>query len=365
MRLARETFLEVLGGDAAILPRIVALGDIDEDELAFAEQTAAIGGAATLELPPTLSELDRRLALAMLVGPGPSSSTPPISLAAPLVVSSPASAIALATELARLMDDMATRDVDWKRLDGLVPDALDRYWQLTLDFLKIARDWWPRYLAEIGCIEPVVRHNRLLTAEMERLRAQPSGPVIAAGSTGSMPTTARFLPRSPRCRRARWCCRGLIPNSMTTPGARSAAPARRADDPNPAPPCLNHPQFALFQLLNTFGITRADVRPLGAAVSHARKRCCRRRCAIEAPRRALASPAAADADRRADRRRDADADGDRRGQCRAGSAGDRGGDARELCAGSQRRAGDAGPCAGAARGGRARPLAIAVRRFRR
>ncbi len=67
MRLARETFLEVLGGDAAILPRIVALGDIDEDELAFAEQTAAIGGAATLELPPTLSELDRRLALAMLV----------------------------------------------------------------------------------------------------------------------------------------------------------------------------------------------------------------------------------------------------------------------------------------------------------
>ena len=32
-RLAREIFLDELKTDAAILPRIVALGDIDEDEL--------------------------------------------------------------------------------------------------------------------------------------------------------------------------------------------------------------------------------------------------------------------------------------------------------------------------------------------
>ncbi|PYF02360.1 DNA helicase/exodeoxyribonuclease V subunit B [Rhodopseudomonas faecalis] len=271
MRLARETFLEVLGGDAAILPRIVALGDIDEDELAFAEQTAAIGGAATLELPPTLSELDRRLALAMLVGAWAKQLDPTDPLAAPLVVSSPASAIALATELARLMDDMATRDVDWKRLDGLVPGALDRYWQLTLDFLKIARDWWPRYLAEIGCIEPVVRHNRLLTAEMERLRAQPSGPVIAAGSTGSMPTTARFLATIAALPQGAVVLPGLDTELDDDAWRQIGASSARADDPNPAPPSSNHPQFALFQLLNTFGITRADVRPLGAAVSHARE----------------------------------------------------------------------------------------------
>ena len=36
-RLAREIFLDELKTDAAILPRIVALGDIDEDELAFSE----------------------------------------------------------------------------------------------------------------------------------------------------------------------------------------------------------------------------------------------------------------------------------------------------------------------------------------
>ena len=36
-RMAREIFLDELQTDAVLLPRIVALGDIDEDELAFAE----------------------------------------------------------------------------------------------------------------------------------------------------------------------------------------------------------------------------------------------------------------------------------------------------------------------------------------
>ena len=36
-RMAREIFLDELNSDAAVLPRIMALGDIDEDELAFAQ----------------------------------------------------------------------------------------------------------------------------------------------------------------------------------------------------------------------------------------------------------------------------------------------------------------------------------------
>src|SRR5579863_5768551 len=66
-RLAREAFLEVMKTDAAILPRIVALGDIDEDEIAFAE--AATGGIAAdaLALPPALGGLERRLLLTRLV----------------------------------------------------------------------------------------------------------------------------------------------------------------------------------------------------------------------------------------------------------------------------------------------------------
>ena len=55
-RMAHGVFLDVLGTDAVILPRIVALGDIDEDELAFSEDSEP-GGIAPLDIPPKLGEL--------------------------------------------------------------------------------------------------------------------------------------------------------------------------------------------------------------------------------------------------------------------------------------------------------------------
>ncbi len=66
-RMAREIFLDELKTDAVVLPRIVALGDIDEDELAFAEEAEQLSGAASLDIPPKLGELERRLTLARLV----------------------------------------------------------------------------------------------------------------------------------------------------------------------------------------------------------------------------------------------------------------------------------------------------------
>src|ERR1700748_3922317 len=58
-RMARELFLDELKTDAVLLPRIIALGDIDEDELAFAEEPEPYGGAAPLEIPPKLVDLER------------------------------------------------------------------------------------------------------------------------------------------------------------------------------------------------------------------------------------------------------------------------------------------------------------------
>ena len=67
VRVAREVFLEEMKTDAVVLPRIVALGDIDEDELAFADEGEQFSGATPLDIPPRLGELDRRLTLAHLV----------------------------------------------------------------------------------------------------------------------------------------------------------------------------------------------------------------------------------------------------------------------------------------------------------
>ena len=67
-RMAREMFLDELQTDAAVLPRIVALGDIDEDELAFARAVRILLAARRrCEIAPKLGELERRLTLAKLV----------------------------------------------------------------------------------------------------------------------------------------------------------------------------------------------------------------------------------------------------------------------------------------------------------
>ena len=70
-RMVREIFLDVLGTQAVLLPRIVALGDIDEDELAFAGDGEDFGGTGLLDIPPRLGELDYRLTLTNPAGRRP------------------------------------------------------------------------------------------------------------------------------------------------------------------------------------------------------------------------------------------------------------------------------------------------------
>src|SRR5450830_665150 len=191
-RLAREVFLARIDGDAAILPRIVAIGDVDEDEIAFAEAATGELAEAALGLPPAIAPLERRLLLAELILKWANAPAVRGAQGAALIANTPQAALGLADDLARLIDDMTTRQVSWDALDGLVPDDLEPYWQLSLRFLKIARETWPAIRAERGEIEAAERRDRLIEAEAKRL-ADSNAPVIAAGSTGSMPATAKLL----------------------------------------------------------------------------------------------------------------------------------------------------------------------------
>ena len=264
-RLVREVFLDVLGAQAVLLPRIVALGDIDEDELAFAEEDDSYGGEATLELPPRLGELERRMTLAHLVAAWAKTST-----TAPLVVGGPASTLALAGDLARLMDDVATRGVEWDALDGLVPEGLDEYWQYSLDFLRIAREAWPAYLAEIGKMEPAIRRDRLIDAEAKRLASHHAGPVIAAGSTGSMPATAKFLQVIAALPQGAVILPGLD-TDLDEASWQSIGGQRDDKGQLSEHPASSHPQYAMHALLERFGISRDDVEILGVPAAYGRE----------------------------------------------------------------------------------------------
>lgn len=259
-RMAREVFLDVLQTDAVVLPRILPLGDIDEDELAFA-QAAAHAPLPSLDIPPALGGLERRLVLAQLIGAWAKTTAPKNPADAPLVIGGPASTLALADDLARLMDDMTTREVPWQALTQLVPDNLDVYWQQTLKFLHIATKVWPDYLKERDKIEPAQRRDLLIEAEAARLATQPTGPVIAAGSTGSMPATAKFLNVIARLPHGAV----VLPGLDTDLDAGAWQLIGGTQDRNGATlsmPSPGHPQFALHALLERFGLSRDEVTPL-------------------------------------------------------------------------------------------------------
>ena len=118
--------------------------------------------------------LERRLLLTRLITQWAQSPELHGASGTPLIAQTPAAACTLADDLARLIDDMMTRGVSWDRLDNLVPETFDEYWQLTLRFLQIARQQWPAILEDQNRIEPTKRRDALIKAEARALHARPT-----------------------------------------------------------------------------------------------------------------------------------------------------------------------------------------------
>jgi ATP-dependent helicase/nuclease subunit B len=267
-RLAREAFLEQMHGDAAILPRIVAIGDLDEDEIVFAQAATGELAQAALSLPGAIEPLERRLLLAELILNWANSPEVRGAQGAALIANTPQAALGLADDLARLIDDMTTRQIGWDKLDGLVPDDLDIYWQLSLRFLKIAREAWPAIRAERGVIEAAERRDKLIEAEQARL-ATSTGPVIAAGSTGSMPATAKLLAAITALPHGAVVLPGL--DTDLDDASWQLIAGDGGDETHNGFPAAGHAQFAMQALLTRIGIRRDEVRQLSAPAPHGRE----------------------------------------------------------------------------------------------
>jgi double-strand break repair protein AddB len=103
-------------------------------------------------------------------------------------------------------------------------------------------------MQEAGLLGPAERRARLLRLEAERLATNPpEAPVIAAGSTGSLPATSALL-HTVAC---------LPLGCVVLPGLDTTL-----DEESWQVLGEQHPQFGLRELLTTFGITRDDVVPL-------------------------------------------------------------------------------------------------------
>ena len=234
-----------------LLPTIRPFGDVDEDEDLFADDG---------DDEPVATPLERRLVMARLVlgwtRALAGSLINPRTAAPPSLPASPADAVRLSTALLTLMDQVVSQGVDWRRLDTLVPDDYAAYWQMTRAFLALVADTWPKHLAERGLADPAVRRHAAVRREAARLAAHPpKGPVIAAGSTGSVPSTAELIRGVSRLEHGAVVLPGL---DFDLDEAAWATLEPEEGDPVPG-----HPQYGLRLLLDTLGVTRADVLHLG------------------------------------------------------------------------------------------------------
>ncbi len=237
VRALREAFLRLNGGRPMLLPAMTPIGDIDEEALFF--ETSAFPEAEA-SLPPAIPELRRRLLLSELI------LHKGLARKDGLAPPSPDQAALLAAELGRLLDRVETERLSFEGLLKLAPEDYASHWQETLGFLGILTEHWPAILMAEGCIGPADRRNRLLELQLKAwTKTPPKGPVVAAGSTGSIPATADLLNRVGRLANGRLVLPGLD---------------RFMDEESWARLDPTHPQFGLKQLLERLEIARAAVR---------------------------------------------------------------------------------------------------------
>ena len=216
---------------AAILPMIRPIGDVDADEPPFEP------GELVDIAPEAVSTTRRRFELARLILQREQATGRAMG---------PAGALALADDLGRLIDDLATEEIDdLSALSADIRATLPAHLSEAALFLDIVLEAWPQRLAELNRTDPARRRSLLLRALADRWATQPpDAPVIAAGSTGSIPAAAHLLEVVSR----------LPHGCVVLPGFASGMDQDAWDAIDDA-----HPQRAMKSFVTGLGLDRSDV----------------------------------------------------------------------------------------------------------
>lgn len=221
------------GKRARILPPMRPLADIDPDEPPFEP------GELASQVLPAISGLQRRFELSSLVRR--------YYEAVSGEALSPAVALTLTDPLLRIIDDVAMEghgEINLKALDE-ISDKAAKHFQTAAEFYKIIQGFWPAHLSQIKRLDPMARRVALLDTLTQQWTDQPPDyPVIIAGSTGTLPATARLMR----------CVMGLPKGMIVLPGLatnmRPSAWEKVGED---------HPQFSMKQLLQTLDLNFNEV----------------------------------------------------------------------------------------------------------
>ncbi len=226
-------FLRVSNGVPMLLPRITAIGALDETPLTL---------AGALNLPPAVEPAIRLAELSRLI------------LALPVEAGGVAQADQawlLARELATLMDEAERSEIDDlpAALARAADGTLAEHWDITLRFLDIVTRVWPLWLEQQGLMNPQARIVALLQAQAQAWQDEPPRfAVWVAGATGGIKAVA-----------------GLLKVVARLPDGMVILPGVAEDPPVDFEP--SHPQSGLLGLLAGMGAAPGDVARWDAPAS--------------------------------------------------------------------------------------------------
>jgi ATP-dependent helicase/nuclease subunit B len=259
-RTLSEAFIRHAGetGEGGLLmPRMIAVGDLDLDE----KLGAALDPLGAADIPPAADPVARWLALDRLIAE---------ERAAEGLDPLPGRArLNLAREMARTMDRLLVEEKTGEDLLGeAVLDSvagLAGHWQRSIRLFARVNARWQAELAARGEVDAATRRNLLFERAARRWKEDPPPhPILAAGVTSAAPALARLLrviaelPQGavvlPDCdltmEDSAWEELGLA-GAAQEPGG----PVFAAGD------AVTHPQYHLKLLLNRMGVNRAEVQP--------------------------------------------------------------------------------------------------------
>ena len=225
VRALTDAFLRVTEGRALLLPRLLALADLDGDQ-----DVLAAG-----DIPPAIDPLQRHLILAHLV-----------MLRRDEFAVAPDQALRLAQALADLIDEVETEQIDFGKLSELAPETFAGHWQKTIEFLRIVTANWPAILEERGAIDPARRRVLAMAARAAAWRADPPRhPVIAAGFIAADPALADVIAAVAH----------MPEGNVVLPGLDQVLDNEGWDEVG-----ATHPQWGMKHLLERIGIDRKAVQ---------------------------------------------------------------------------------------------------------
>lgn len=269
VRELRQKLLALSDTDSLLLPDIRTLADVDEMDLFFALRHPEV-----LDVKPVIPSLQReayllREVLAWQSGQAGQDGQEDI----PQSVGAKSDemwrkqqghivqAADLSADLAAFLDQAQTEEIDLSRLEGLVADNFADNWRQTLAFLSIITQKWPAEKARLDGLDPSEYRNLLIRLQAEIWhKNQPRKPIIAAGSTGSIPATADLLKEIL-----------ALPNGVVVlPGLDLDMPsdvwAQLVHDPA-------HPQSGLYHMMEKLETSRQNVRIFPSAEHHKNTEC--------------------------------------------------------------------------------------------